>query len=65
MGALEKPLLGEERGAIWVLQIENFPENFKSEPEFRGVMYPAVTGSSLFPCRGSFPRGHLGDGPGA
>ena len=37
----------------------------KFGPEFRGEVRPAATGFTFFPCGGSFPRGHLGDGPGA
>lgn len=47
---------------IWVLQIENFPENFKFEPEFREVC-PAVTGFFFLPLLWVSPTGHLGDRP--
>lgn len=62
MGALGKPLLGEGRGVIWVLQIENFPENFKFEPEF-GEVRPAVTGFFFLPLLWVSPTAYLGDRP--
>lgn len=62
VGALGKPLLGEGRGLIWVLQIENFPENFEFEPEFRDVR-PAVIGFFFFPLLWVSPMAYPGDRP--
>lgn len=61
MGALGKPLLGEEGGRLrFTNKVLGKLSKFGPELESR----PAATGfTPFFPCGGSFPPGHLGTGP--